>query len=239
MGHDRNVAARHAVHHEAGLCTGLTGEARLDIQEKQGHPPFGVEMKVTDDDNSELPWDGKTFGRLKVRGPAVARAYYGGVGTEQFDEEGWFDTGDVAHIDPGGYMQITDRAKDVIKSGGEWISTIELENLAVGHPDVAEAAVIGIRHSKWDERPLLIVVRKPGREPTKADILAFLRRQGRQMVDAGRRRLRRRNSPYRDRQDPEDNLARAIQGLSPADGLTDMTSFAFKPPLNGLSAGPG
>ena len=101
-------------------------------------------MKVTDDDNREHPWDGKTFGRLKVRGPAVARAYYGGAGKEQFDEEGWFDTGDVAHIDPNGYMQITDRAKDVIKSGGEWISTIDLENLAVGHPDVAEAAVIGV-----------------------------------------------------------------------------------------------
>ena len=132
------------------LCTmkpdyeGLEGEARLDVQGKQGYPPFGVEMKVTDDDNKAMPWDGKTFGRLKVRGPAVARAYYGGIGSEQFDEEGWFDTGDVAHIDPGGYMQITDRAKDVIKSGGEWISTIELENLAVGHPDVAEAAAIGV-----------------------------------------------------------------------------------------------
>ena len=153
---------------------GLEGDARLDVQQTQGFPPFGVEMKVTDDDNREHPWDGKTFGRLKVRGPAVARAYYGGAGGEQFDGEGWFDTGDVAHIDPNGYMQITDRAKDVIKSGGEWISTIELENLAVGHPDVAEAAVIGVRHSKWDERPLLVVVSKPGREPSKADLLGFM-----------------------------------------------------------------
>jgi fatty-acyl-CoA synthase len=153
----------------------LEGETRLDIEEKQGHAPFGVEMIVTDDNNRPQPWDGKTFGRLKVRGPAVARAYYGGAGKEQFDEEGWFDTGDVAHIDPNGYMQITDRAKDVIKSGGEWISTIELENLAVGHPDVAEAAVIGVRHSKWDERPLLVVVRKQGREPGKADILGFMK----------------------------------------------------------------
>ena len=143
---------------------GLEGDARLNVKEKQGYAPFGVEMKVTDDDDRELPWNGKTFGRLKVRGPAVARAYYGGAGKEQFDEEGWFDTGDVAHIDPHGYMQITDRAKDVIKSGGEWISSIDLENLAVGHPDVAEAAVIGVPHSRWDERPLLIVVRKPGRE---------------------------------------------------------------------------
>ena len=131
-------------------------------------------MKVTDDENRDLPWDGKTFGRLKVRGPAVAASYYGGAGAEQFDDDGWFDTGDVAHIDPHGYMQITDRAKDVIKSGGEWISTIDLENLAVGHPDVAEAAVIGVPHPKWDERPLLVVVRKPGREPAKADILGFM-----------------------------------------------------------------
>ncbi len=155
-------------------CAGLESEELLDLKAKQGHAPFGVEMKVTDDNNRDLPWDGKTFGRLKVRGPAVARAYYGGAGAEQFDDEGWFDTGDVAHIDANGYMQITDRAKDVIKSGGEWISTIELENLAVGHPDVAEAAVIGVRHQKWDERPLLVVVRKPGKEPAKADILGFM-----------------------------------------------------------------
>jgi fatty-acyl-CoA synthase len=152
----------------------LEGDRLYDIKEKQGHPPFGVEMKVTDDENREHPWNGKTFGRLKVRGPAVAGAYFGGAGKEQFDEEGWFDTGDVAHIDPHGYMQITDRAKDVIKSGGEWISTIDLENLAVGHPDVAEAAVIGVRHSKWAERPLLVIVRKPGKEPAKTDILGFM-----------------------------------------------------------------
>ncbi|MGY6708702.1 MAG: fatty-acid--CoA ligase [Rhizobiaceae bacterium] len=153
---------------------GLETEARLDVKQKQGFPPFGVEMKVTDDDNRDLPWDGQTFGRLKVRGPAVAKAYFGGAGAEQFDEDGWFDTGDVAHIDKNGYMQITDRAKDVIKSGGEWISTIELENLAVGHPDVAEAAVIGVAHPKWDERPLLIVVARAGRSPTRADMMAYL-----------------------------------------------------------------
>ena len=153
---------------------GLEGDAKLDLQEKQGFAPFGVEMKVTDDENNELPWDGKKFGRLKVRGPAVAAGYYGGAGKEQFDDEDWFDTGDVAHIDPAGYMQITDRAKDVIKSGGEWISTIDLENLAVGHPDVAEAAVIGVPHSKWDERPLLVIVRKAGREPSGEDIIGFM-----------------------------------------------------------------
>ena len=152
----------------------LKGERRLDIQQKQGYSPFGIEMKVTDDENNEQPWNGEKFGRLKVRGPAVARAYYGGAGEEQFDDDGWFDTGDVAHIDANGYMQITDRAKDVIKSGGEWISTIDLENLAVGHPEVAEAAVIGVPHSRWAERPLLVVVRKPGKEPAKSDILAFM-----------------------------------------------------------------
>ncbi len=162
------------------LCTmkpeqaALEGEAMLDLKQTQGYAPFGVEMQIADDDNVAQPWDGKTFGRLKVRGPAVSCAYYGGAGSEQFDSEGWFDTGDVAYINPNGYMQITDRAKDVIKSGGEWISTIELENLAVGHPDVAEAAVIGVHHPKWDERPLLVIVRKPGREPTKEDLLAFM-----------------------------------------------------------------
>ncbi|MGI9364241.1 MAG: long-chain-fatty-acid--CoA ligase [Rhizobiaceae bacterium] len=152
----------------------LSGDAKLDLQEKQGYAPFGVEMKVTDDDNNERPWDGETFGKLKVRGPGVAKAYYGGAGAEQFDEDNWFDTGDVAHINENGYMQITDRAKDVIKSGGEWISTIDLENIAVGHPDVLEAAVIGIAHPRWDERPLLICICKEGKNPTQEDLLQFM-----------------------------------------------------------------
>lgn len=152
----------------------LQGEALLDLQEKQGIAPFGVEMKITDDEGRERPWDGKTFGRLKVRGPAVARAYFKEEDASILDEEGFFDTGDVAHIDPFGYMQITDRAKDVIKSGGEWISTIDLENLALLHPDVAEAAVIGVPHPKWDERPLLVVVPKEGRTPTEEAILQVL-----------------------------------------------------------------
>jgi fatty-acyl-CoA synthase len=162
------------------LCTmkpaydALKGDARLDVQMKQGHPPFGVEMKITDDAGNDLPWDGKTFGRLKVRGPAVARAYYKGAGAEVFEADGWFDTGDVATMDQCGYMQITDRAKDVIKSGGEWISSIDLENLAVGHPKVAEAAVIGVNHPKWGERPLLIIVPKKDMKPTKDEILGFM-----------------------------------------------------------------
>ena len=141
---------------------------------KQGRPAFLVEMKITDDAGKEMPWDGKTFGRLKVRGPAVASSYFKGEGGEILDKEGFFDTGDVATMDKYGYMQITDRSKDVIKSGGEWISSIDLENLAVGHPDVAEAAVIGIAHPKWDERPLLIVIPKKDRKPSKDDILNFM-----------------------------------------------------------------
>jgi fatty-acyl-CoA synthase len=152
----------------------LSGEQRLDIQMKQGHPPFGVEMKIADDADRDLPHDGKTFGRLKVRGSAVARAYYANDGVI-LDDEGFFDTGDVATIDRYGYMQITDRAKDVIKSGGEWISSIDLECLAVGHPKVAEAAVIGVKHPKWDERPLLVIVLKKEQSATRDEILAFMR----------------------------------------------------------------
>jgi len=153
---------------------GLSGEQLLDIKGKQGHPPFGVEMRITDDAGRELPRDGKTFGRLKTRGPAIARRYFK-EDANILDVDGFFDTGDVATIDRYGYMQITDRSKDVIKSGGEWISSIELENLAVGHPKVAEAAVIGVRHPKWDERPLLIVVLKKDQQAGKEDILGFMR----------------------------------------------------------------
>ena len=152
----------------------LGGEARLDIQQKQGQTPFMVEMKITDDAGTRLAWDGKTFGRLKVRGPCVARAYYKEE-NDVLDEEGFFDTGDVSTIDHYGYMQVTDRAKDVIKSGGEWISSIDLENLAVGHPKVAEAAVIGVKHPKWDERPLLVIVLKKDQSATKDEIFKFMR----------------------------------------------------------------
>jgi fatty-acyl-CoA synthase len=152
---------------------GLTGDALLDVQQKQGHSPFGVEMKITDDDGHRTPWDGKTFGRLKVRGPAVAKSYFKDD-SDILDEEGYFDTGDVGTIDRHGYLNITDRSKDVIKSGGEWISSIELENLAVGHAKVAEAAVIGVRHPKWGERPLLVVVLKDGQKTSKEELLAFL-----------------------------------------------------------------
>ena len=141
---------------------------------KQGRPIFGVEMKITDDADTELAHDGKVFGRLKVKGPAIAAAYFKGEGQTSFDAEGWFDTGDVSTIDEWGYMQITDRSKDVIKSGGEWISSIELENAAMGCEGVAEAAAIGVPHPKWDERPLLIIVKKPGADVSKEHILAYM-----------------------------------------------------------------
>lgn len=152
----------------------LEGEALYDLKVKQGHPPFTVELRITDDAGRDLPWDGTTFGRLKARGPAVAKAYFRREDEPILDEHGFFDTGDVATLDPAGYMQVTDRSKDVIKSGGEWISSIDLENLAIGHPDVAEAAVIGVAHPKWDERPLLVIVPKPGKAPGKEEMLAFM-----------------------------------------------------------------
>jgi fatty-acyl-CoA synthase len=151
----------------------LAGDEKLDVLSTQGYAPFMVEMKLSDDAGREIPWDGKTFGRLMVRGPAVSKAYYR-VDTNILDSDGYFDTGDVATLDQHGYMRITDRSKDVIKSGGEWISSIDLENLAVGHPQVAEAAVIGVYHPKWDERPLLIVQLKPGQSASREDILAYM-----------------------------------------------------------------
>jgi fatty-acyl-CoA synthase len=152
----------------------LPEQDRRRIQCTQGRAPFGVALKTTGEDGRVLPRDGKTSGNLKVRGHWVTAGYYGDEGGAALDADGWFDTGDVATIDPDGYLHITDRAKDVIKSGGEWISSIDLENAACGHPAVAEAAVIGIAHPRWQERPLLIVVPKPGRTLCGADLLAYL-----------------------------------------------------------------
>jgi len=155
----------------------LDREAKYAIQAKQGRAIYGVDMKIVDDEGKELPWDGKAFGDLLVRGPWITAAYFKGEGGSPLraDAQGleWFPTGDVATIDPDGFMQITDRSKDVIKSGGEWISSIDLENTAVAHPAVKEAAVIGVAHPKWDERPLLIVVKKPGAALTRDELLEF------------------------------------------------------------------
>lgn len=152
----------------------LPSEERLDILVKQGRGLFGIEMRIVDDEGNVLPRDGVAFGHLQVRGPWVTSGYFR-HDEKIIDEDGWFNTGDVAKIDPLGYMQITDRSKDVIKSGGEWISSIDLENATMGHPDVAEAAVIGAYHPKWDERPLLVVVAKKGKAPTREDLIAYLR----------------------------------------------------------------
>jgi acyl-CoA synthetase (AMP-forming)/AMP-acid ligase II len=158
---------------KAGMET-MTFDEQMDIKVKQGRPPYMVEMKITDDEGNELPRDGKAFGHLMVRGPFIVAEYVKGDGGEILDKDGFFDTGDVATLDPLGFMQITDRAKDVIKSGGEWISSIEIENIAVGFEKIQEAAVIGIEHPKWDERPLLIVVKNEGVEVTKEEVLAYL-----------------------------------------------------------------
>jgi acyl-CoA synthetase (AMP-forming)/AMP-acid ligase II len=140
----------------------LQGEEMLRLQAKQGTPPYTVEMKITDDAGVPVAWDGAAFGRLMVKGPAVSRRYFRREEEDILDADGFFDTGDVATMDAHGYMEITDRSKDVIKSGGEWISSIALENAAVGYPGVAEAAVVAMADAKWDERPLLILVMKPG-----------------------------------------------------------------------------
>ena len=151
----------------------LPEERREALRARQGRTVFGIELKVAGEGGAEVPRDGKTFGALKVRGPWVAAGYYKRSGDDVFEEDGWFNTGDVATICPLGYMQITDRTKDVIKSGGEWISSIELENLAVAHPAVAQAAAIAIPHPKWQERPLLVVVLKPGAAVSAEELLQF------------------------------------------------------------------
>ncbi len=150
----------------------LPESEQMKIRLKQGRVVFGVDMKIVDDEGHELPWDGQTFGNLLVRGPWVIGEYFKGEGGDPL-QDGWFPTGDVAMIDADGYMQITDRSKDVIKSGGEWISSIDIENLAVAHPDVAMAACIGMPHPKWDERPIVLIVKKPGAELTREQLLAF------------------------------------------------------------------
>ena len=166
LGTTSTLQARHLV---------LAPEQQQKLLEKQGHAVFGIDMKIVGADGAELPWDGVARGDLLVRGHWVMQHYYGhgGDGGDEALDEGWFATGDVASIDADGYMQITDRSKDVIKSGGEWIGSIDLENIAMAHPAVALAACIGVHHPKWDERPLLLVVLKPGARLERAQMLAF------------------------------------------------------------------
>jgi len=148
-------------------------EERYKLQQKQGKPVFGVEMKIVDDNGQPQPHDGIAFGRLLVRGPWIIKQYYKSDDMSNF-EDGWLDTGDVATIDENNYLGIVDRSKDVIKSGGEWISSIDLENAAVGHDDIVEACVIGVAHEKWDERPILLAIRKPGSAVSGKDVQNFL-----------------------------------------------------------------
>jgi fatty-acyl-CoA synthase len=152
----------------------LPADELRKLRSKQGRPGFGVDLKIVDSEGRELPRDGVAFGDLMVRGPWVAAGYFRGEGGDVL-RDGWFPTGDVATLDADGFVQITDRSKDVIKSGGEWISSIDVENVAVAHPAVAEAAVIGIAHPKWDERPLLVVVLKEGEALSRDQVLDFLR----------------------------------------------------------------
>ncbi|MDO9569416.1 MAG: 3-(methylthio)propionyl-CoA ligase [Hydrogenophaga sp.] len=155
----------------------LSPEEQLKVRLKQGRAVYGVDMKIVDEAGKELPWDGKTYGDLLVRGPWIIASYFKGEGGDplRYDAagKGWFPTGDVATIDADGFMQITDRSKDVIKSGGEWISSIDVENIAMAHPAVAMAACVGMKHPKWDERPIVVVVKKPGAEVSRDELLAF------------------------------------------------------------------
>jgi acyl-CoA synthetase (AMP-forming)/AMP-acid ligase II len=155
---------------------GISMPDKVRLSLKQGRAVYGVEMKIVDSQGAEMPWDGKTFGNLLVRGPWITSGYFRGEGGGAVDADNWFDTGDVSTIDEEGYMQITDRSKDLIKSGGEWISSIDVENSAVGCPGIAEAAVIAVPHPKWDERPLLIAVRQKDAAVTKEDVLAHLQK---------------------------------------------------------------
>ncbi|MFC5512539.1 3-(methylthio)propionyl-CoA ligase [Massilia jejuensis] len=150
----------------------LPQEEQRKILQKQGHAIYGVDMKIVDDEDKELPWDGSTYGHLYVKGPWIISRYFKDEGGEVL-KDGWFPTGDVATIDADGYMQITDRSKDVIKSGGEWIGSIDLENIAMAHPAVLQAACIGVAHPKWDERPMLVVVKRPGQELSREELLSF------------------------------------------------------------------
>jgi fatty-acyl-CoA synthase len=152
----------------------LSASELVDMQTRQGRQVFGIDLKLVDGNGTDVPHDGVSVGELKVRGNWVISGYFKGEGGQAVDNDGWLGTGDVGTIDPDGYVQLTDRLKDVIKSGGEWISSIEIENLAMSHPDVFEAAVIAVEHPVWQERPLLIVHPREGTKPTKAALLQFL-----------------------------------------------------------------
>ncbi len=206
VGHDGDESARdHRV--AVGQARGASPRELVDVQVKQGRQVFGIELKLVGRDGRDLPHDGVSVGELKVRGNWVISGYFKGEGGQVVDEDGWLGTGDVGTIDPDGYVQLTDRLKDVIKSGGEWISSIEIENLAMSHPDVFEAAVIAVAHPVWQERPLLIVQPRDGRKPIQAVARRLPGRQTAEMASPGRCRVRRQPAAHRDRQAVEDGVA--------------------------------
>ena len=194
-----------------------TDDQQYTVRTRQGYVVAGVNLRIVDADDEVVPWDGKTMGEIQVRGPWVAAAYYNSPeSADRWTEDGWFRTGDVAVIDAEGYIQITDRIKDVIKSGGEWISSIDLENMIVAHPKVLEAAVIGVPHPKWMERPLACVVPRPEHRAslTSAELIDFLRPQVATVLAPGRGRLRRRDPEDQRRQARQEGAARPLQGLA-------------------------
>ena len=207
------------------ICTLKPEYAELDRRGAARHPaeagPCAVRRRDEDHRRrrqARCRGTARPSAASRCAGRRSRKAYFKGDGGDILDEDGFFDTGDVATIDRYGYMQITDRSKDVIKSGGEWISSIDIENLAVGHPEVAEAAVIGVRHPKWDERPLLVVVLKKGQTATREELLGFMQGKIAKWWMPDDVVVRRRDPAHRDRQDPEDGAARAVQGLRAADG---------------------
>ena len=156
-----------------GVIERMTEEEQAKVRESQGRPPYGVELKIVDDEGSTLPEDGAAQGNLRIRGHWVVDSYFGAEPGTTLASDGWFETGDVASIDADGFMTIRDRSKDIIKSGGEWISTVELEGIAVGHPGIVYAAAIAAKHEKWDERPVLVAVKAPGAKVSEKDLIAF------------------------------------------------------------------
>jgi hypothetical protein len=204
--------------HAQEQAPGLPADEKMKIRLKQGRAIYGVDMKIVDADGNELPWDGKTYGDLLVKGPWIISSYFKGEGgwSRTRWSDGWFPTGDVATIDADGFMQITDRSKDVIKSGGEWISSIDVENIAMAHPAVAMAACIGMPHPKWDERPIVVVVKSPAPR-SRATSCWRSTTARRQVADPRRCGVRRGHPAGRHRQDAEDQAARAMaQGLQAA-----------------------
>ena len=187
-------------------------ETQLDVVAMQGLPLPFVELRAIDDEGKEIPWDGEAMGELEVRGPWVAAAYYDTPEqAERWTEDGWFKTGDIASFHPKGYVMIKDRSKDVIKSGGEWISSVDLENALMAHPAIAEAAVIAIPHEKWDERPLAVCVLPRGQDRDGGRAARVPRPELRQVLAAGRVRVRRRDPEDRGGQVPQDRAAGAVR----------------------------